>query len=51
MRYDNLRQKVRELALSLAYEEEVGHRFKNWWGRKRDHDSLLRKLYKLEARK
>ena len=51
MRYDNLRQKVRELAHSLAYEEEVGHKFKNWWGRKREHDNLLRKLYKLEARK
>jgi hypothetical protein len=48
MSYDNLKLKIRELAHLLAYEEEAEHRFKDWYSRKREHDFLLKKLYRLE---
>ena len=48
MAYDNLKQKIRELGHSLAYEEEIGHHLKDWFSRKREHDLLLKKLYRLE---
>jgi len=48
MAYDNLKQKIRELAHSLAYEEEIEHKFKGWYSRKKEHDFLLNKLYRLE---
>jgi len=50
MAYDNLKGKIRELAHLLAYEEESEHKFKGWWGRKKEHDNLLRKLYQLEKK-
>jgi len=50
MAYDNLRQKIRELAHLLAYEEEIEHRFANHYSRKREHSYLLKKLYQLEKR-
>ena len=48
MAYDNLKKKIRELAHSLAYEEEIQHKFKGWYSRKKEHDFLLNKLYRLE---
>jgi|TARA_R110000824_G_scaffold65925_3_gene171320 hypothetical protein len=48
MKYDTLRLKIRELAHLLAYEEEAGHRFAGWYPRKKEHDFLLKKLYRLE---
>ena len=48
MAYDNLKLKIRELGHLLAYEEEIGHRFKSWYARKKEHDFLLHKLYRLE---
>ena len=48
MAYDNLKQKIRELGHLLAYEEEAEHKFKNWYSRKKEHDFLLKKLYRLE---
>ena len=50
MAYDNLKAKIRELAHSLAYEEEIEHKFANWYSRKKEHDFLLEKLYRLENR-
>ena len=48
MAYDSLIQKIRELAHLLAYEEEGEHKLKNWFARKKEHDFLLHKLYRLE---
>tara|TARA_R110000824_G_scaffold669_11_gene4220 strand:- start:209 stop:472 length:264 start_codon:yes stop_codon:yes gene_type:complete len=48
MALDNLKQKIRELGHLLACEEEAEHKFKNWWARKREHDYLLKKLYRSE---
>jgi len=50
MAYDNLKRKIRELGHLLAYEEELEHKFKDWWSRKKEHDYLLEKLYRLENR-
>ena len=50
MAYDNLKQKIRDLGHLLAYEEEIEHKFKSWYGRKKEHDYLLEKLYRLENR-
>jgi hypothetical protein len=48
MGHDKLKARIRELGHLLAYEEEVGHRFKDWYSRKTEHDKLLRKLYRTE---
>ena len=45
-----VRAQVRALAHTLAYEEEVGHRFKNWYERKVQHDKLLNRLNRLEKK-
>ena len=50
MPHDNLKQKIRELAHLLAYEEEADHKFKGWFARKKEHDYLLNKLYRLEKK-
>ena len=50
MKNNNLKKKIRELGHLLAYEEEAEHKFKNWWGRKKEHDYLLEKLNRLEKR-
>ena len=50
MAYDNLKLKIRELGHLLAYEEEAEHKFKNWYARKKEHDFLLKKLYRLESK-
>mgnify|MGYP003117645469 CR=1 FL=1 len=48
MRADNLQRKIRELGHLLAYEEEVDHRFKGWYERQREHNLLLKNLYRLQ---
>ena len=48
MRGENLKTRIRELAHLLAYEEEAGHRFKGWYERQKEHNILLKKLYRLE---
>tara|TARA_Y100000310_G_scaffold245413_1_gene250381 strand:+ start:293 stop:448 length:156 start_codon:yes stop_codon:yes gene_type:complete len=50
MSYDNLKYKIRDLAHLLAYEEEAGHHFKDWYKRKKEHDYLLKKLYHLQKK-
>ncbi len=50
MPHDNLKQKIRELAYLLAYEEETGHHMAQWHGRQREHAYLLKKLYRLEKK-
>ena len=50
MSYTNLKQKIRELAHLLAYEEEADHRMAQWYSRKKEHSYLLKKLYKLEKK-
>mgnify|MGYP003117501260 CR=1 FL=1 len=48
MRVQNIERQIRELAHLLAYEEESGHRFKDWYDRQRHHTLLLKKLYRIE---
>ena len=50
MKIDTLRAQIRELAHELAYEEEIGHRFKGWYDRRCQHDKLLHRLYRLEKK-
>lgn len=48
---ENLKKKIRELAFDLAYEEESGTQLKNNHERNREHDYLLKKLYKIKKRR
>ena len=43
-------QELRDLAFTLALEEETRSEIGNHWGRKRRHNKLLYQLYKLEKR-
>ena len=48
--FDNLQDRVRHLAHLLAYEEEAETRASGWYDRKREHDRLLNKLYRLQKK-
>ena len=50
MKAENLRQKIRELAHLLAFEEMSECRLKGWYERKCEHGRLLAKLYKIEKK-
>jgi len=50
MNLTNLEDKVRLLAHLLAYEEEAQTRASEWYTRKREHDFLLNKLYRLQKK-
>ena len=43
-------KELRDLAFTLALEEETQSKFGNHWGRKHRHNKLLYQLYKLEKR-
>ena len=47
---ERLRKKIRDLAFTLALEEEIESKFANHWSRKQEHYRLLNKLYRLEKR-
>jgi len=48
MKLDNLQDRIRHLAHLLAYEEEACTRASGWYDRKREHDYLLAKLYRVQ---
>jgi len=50
MSSENLKKKIRELAFDLASEEETGIRLKNNHARRKEHNFLLNKLYRIEKR-
>jgi|TARA_B100002019_G_scaffold88104_1_gene76343 hypothetical protein len=50
MKLEELKQKVRQLGHLLATEEEAKVHLGKWYERKKLHDDLLEKLYKLEKR-
>ena len=50
MKFEKRRERVRHLAHLLAYEEEAQSRASGWYDRKREHDKLLNKLYRLEKK-
>ena len=43
-------KELRNLAFTLALEEETQSKFGNHWARKQKHNKLLYQLYKLEKR-
>ena len=43
-------KELRNLAFTLALEEEPQSKFGNHWARKKKHNKLLYQLYKLEKR-
>lgn len=45
-----LSEKVRALAHLLAYEEEAQIRSKGWHVRRKEHNYLLAKLYRIEKK-
>ena len=45
-----LLEEIRNLAFTLALEEETQSKFANHWARKQKHNKLLYQLYKLEKR-
>ena len=48
--FENLQDRVRYLAHLLAYEEEAQTKASGWYDRKREHDRLLSKLYRLQKK-
>ena len=43
-------KELRDLAFTLALEEETQSKFVNHWARKQKHNKLLYQLYELEKR-
>ena len=50
MKSERLEERVRHLAHLLAYEEEAQLRAKDWYDRKKEHDKLLTKLYRMQKK-
>jgi hypothetical protein len=50
MKFDRIEERVRHLAHMLAYEEEASTRSSSWYERKKEHDKLLNKLYRLQKK-
>ena len=49
-RHSTLLAKIRQLGYELALAEESGAYCQDWAVKKKDHDDLLERLYKLEKR-
>ena len=50
MKFEKLQDRIRHLAHLLAYEEEAQSRAAGWYERKKEHDKLLAKLYRLQKK-
>ena len=50
MKYSNLENRVRDLGYELATRELYELFGRVYWGKKREHDRLLAKLYRKEKR-
>ena len=48
--HSTLLAKIRQLGYELALAEESGGYCQDWASKKKEHDNLLERLYKLEKR-